>query len=130
MSRDPSKNSIMEDGFEEFDRLDLLRILIDTLPDQLYVKDVEGRFVVNNIKHVEDLGAANPEEIAGKTDFDFYPKELAEQYRADEREVIRSGRPLIGKKEPSVDEEGNRSWHSSTKVPLRNGSGGSWVSWA
>ena len=120
----------MENGFEGFDGFDLLRILIDTLPDQLYVKDAEGRFVVNNIKHAKDLGAASPEEIAGKTDFDFYPKELAEQYRADEREVIRSGRPLIGKEEPSVDEEGNRSWLRPPRCLCEPVVGRSWGSWA
>jgi PAS domain-containing protein len=69
----------------------LLRTLIDALPEQIYVKDTEGRYVLNNLAHVRALGAASPEEIAGKSDFDFYPEELAERYRADEREVTRSG---------------------------------------
>ena len=105
------------------DDFSLLRTLIDVLPEQVYVKDTEGRYVLNNLAHLRALGAASPEEIAGKSDFDFYPKELAERYRADEREITRSGRPLIDKEEPSVDGEGNERWHSTTKVPLRDGDG-------
>ena len=101
----------------------LLRTLIDSLPEQVYVKDTEGRYLLNNFTHVRALGAASPEKVAGKSDFDFYPKELAERYRADEREVLDSGRPLIDKEEPSVDGEGNQRWHSTTKVALRNGDG-------
>ena len=86
----------------------LLRTLIDSLPEQVYVKDAEGRYVLNNLAHVRALGAASPEEVTGKSDFDFYPKELAERYHADEQEAIRSGRALINSEEPSQDEEGNK----------------------
>src|SRR5919112_5805833 len=79
-----------------------LRTLIDGLPEQVYVKDTEGRYVLNNLAHVRALGAASPEKVAGKTDSDFYPKELAEQYRADEQEILRSDRPLVEHEEPSV----------------------------
>src|SRR5918997_6214960 len=98
----------------------LLRTLIDALPEQIYVKDTEGRYVLNNLAHVRALGAASPEEVAGKSDFDFYPEELAERYRADEREVIRSGQPLIDKEEPSVNGESNERRHSTTRVPLKD----------
>jgi PAS domain S-box-containing protein len=107
---------------DEFDGRDLLRTLIDTLPDQFYLKDTEGRYVFNNTGHAKVLGIVSPEEAAGKTVFDFYPKELAERYYADEQEIFRSGQPLVGKEEPSVDEEGHRRWHSTTKVPLRDAS--------
>ena len=61
--------------------------------------------------------------MTGKSDFGFYPKELAERYRADEQEITRAGLPLVDKEEPSEDEEGNRSWYSTTKVPLRDDRG-------
>lgn len=69
------------------------------------------------------MGAASPEEIAGKTGFDFYARKLAERYRADEQEIVRSGQPLFDKKEPGVDEEGNERLLSTTKLPLRDDSG-------
>lgn len=114
--RKPSSRDGLDDS-------SLLRTLIDSLPDHLYVKDTEGRYLLNNLAHVRALGAESSEELAGKSDFDFYPEELAERYRADEREVIRSDRPLIDWEEPSLDEGGNERWHTSTKVPLRDGNG-------
>src|SRR3989337_3840417 len=120
MSQDPLQPLSTENGLDDSS---LVRRLIDSLPEQVYVKDTEGRYVLNNLAHVRALGAASPEEVAGKPDFDFYPEELAERYRADEREGIRSGRPLIDKEEPSVDGEGNERQHSTTKVPLRDGNG-------
>src|SRR5918992_155954 len=120
MNQYPLHTLSTQNGLDDFS---LLRTLIDALPEQIYVKDTEGRYVLNNLAHVRALGAASPEQIAGKSDFDFYPEELAERYRADERGVLDSGRPLIDEEEPSVDEEGNERWHSTTKVPLRNGDG-------
>jgi PAS domain S-box-containing protein len=69
----------------------LLRTLIDNLPDYIFVKDAESRFVINNAEHLRVLGAAEQDQVAGKTDFDVFPRELAEQYYADELEVVRTG---------------------------------------
>jgi len=80
MTQDPLCNLSANDGLDD---LGLLCTLIDSLPDHVYVKDTESRYVVNNLGHAKALGAASPEEIAGKSDFDFYPKELAERYRAN-----------------------------------------------
>jgi diguanylate cyclase (GGDEF)-like protein/PAS domain S-box-containing protein len=102
----------------------LLRTLVATLPDRVYVKDTEGRYVLNNFAHARALGAVRPEDAAGKSDFDFYPEEVAERHRADEQEIIQSGRPLVNREQPSVDREGNRRWYSTTKVPLRDGNSG------
>jgi len=100
-----------------------LRALVDELPDQIYIKDPEGRYVFNNINHAKALGTSGPEEVVGKTDFEFYPQELAERYSVDEQEVISSGRSLVDDEESRVDEQGNRRWFSTTKVPLSDGSG-------
>ncbi len=102
----------------------LLRILIDNLPNYIYVKDTESRFVINNIASRRALGATTPDEPVGKTDFDFYPQELAAQYYADEQELIRSGQPLINREESHMDlSTGDRRWLSTTKVPLRDSEG-------
>src|SRR5215212_9312908 len=100
-----------------------LRALVDELPDQIYIKDSEGRYVFNNNNHAKALGTSSPEEVVGKTDFEFYPQELAERYSVDEQEVISSGRSLVDDEESRVDEQGNRRWFSTTKVPLSDGSG-------
>jgi PAS domain S-box-containing protein len=119
-----SNNSLGKSSADgQWEDIELLRTLIDALPDRIYVKDTEGRYVFSNAAHVKKLGAASPEEVAGKTDFDFEPVELAERYRADEQEILRFGQPLIGKEEPSIDEDGNERWNSTSKVPLRNETG-------
>jgi len=62
----------------------LLRTLIDNLPDLIYVKDEAGRFLVVNTATLRHFGAVRQEDVVGKTDFDFFPLELASRYRADE----------------------------------------------
>jgi len=47
---------------------------MDSLPDDIYVKDTNGQYVLNNLSHVKALGASSSEEVAGKSYFDFYPK--------------------------------------------------------
>ncbi len=101
----------------------LLRTLIDNLPDYVFVKDAQSRFITTNKAHLATLGAASLEEVVGKTDFDFFPKELAERYYADEQEVIRTGEPLLNRIEESTDAQGAPQWLLTTKVPLRDKSG-------
>lgn len=95
-----------------------LRALIDNLPDHIYTKDIEGRFTVCNTGEAHHHGLSTPNDLLGKTDFDFYPRELAEQYRADEQAIIQSGQPMINREERTVDATGNTKWDSTTKVPF------------
>jgi len=101
----------------------LLRTLIDNLPDSVFVKDTTGRVVIDNVAHRRFVGAETFDEVVGKTDWDFFPAELAEQYHADEQEVIQLGRPLVNWEEPSVDRDGNERWFLTSKVPLRDHKG-------
>ncbi len=101
----------------------LLRILIDSLPDYVYVKDPESRFLLLNEQHVHHLGYETEADILGKTDFDFYPRELAEQFYNDEQAVVRSGQPLLSKEEPGLDRKGNPRWVLTSKLPLRDARG-------
>jgi len=101
----------------------LLRTVIDNLPDYIYVKDTESRYVVSNNAHVRFLGATKPDEVVGKTVFDLFPQELAEQYYANDQGLIRSGQPLLNREEHSADKNGNRIWNLTSKLPLRDSSG-------
>jgi PAS domain S-box-containing protein len=101
----------------------LLRVLIDNLPDFVYVKDTEGRFLVGNVALAQLMGAATPDELLGKTDFDFYPRELAEKFYRDEQRVIQTGQLLLNIEEPARDAQGNPVWLATTKVPLRDAAG-------
>jgi PAS domain S-box-containing protein len=98
---------------------DLLRQLIDELPDFIYFKDTESRFVAGNRRVAENMRARHQMEILGKTDFDFYPQDLARKYFADEQRVIKTGEPLLQVEEPVVDDHGNQIWASTSKIPLR-----------
>jgi len=69
------------------------------------------------------MGAKNPEELLGKTDFDYYSKELARTFFSKEQEVIQSGQALVNHEERTVDAEGNAKWVSTSKVPLRDKAG-------
>jgi len=101
----------------------LLRTLMDNLPDYIFIKDTESHYIIDNAAHVRIMGARTSEEIIGRRDFDFFPRELAEKYYADDQSVIRSGQPLFGREEPVIDPLGNRGWFLTTKVPLRDSSG-------
>ena len=101
----------------------LLRTLIDNLPDLIYFKDAESRFVAANKALAKFMGASNPDELIGKRDFDYYPKELAELYFSDEKKVMQSGKAIIQREESSIDSSDKTIWLSTTKVPLRDGEG-------
>ncbi len=95
----------------------LLRTLIDILPDYIYVKDASSRFIIAN-NAVSALMGATPESVVGRTDHDFHPPELADEYQADERKIIQTAKPLINKEESCVDAAGHRRLLLTTKVPL------------
>lgn len=99
-----------------------LRTLIDSMPDLIFIKDRESRFTVANRK-VAALMGTTPENLIGKTDFDFYTYDLAQGFYKVEQEVMQTGNPLINYEEPALDEQGNRIILSTTKVPYKNKSG-------
>jgi PAS domain S-box-containing protein len=101
----------------------MLRALIDNIPDFMYVKDTESRFVVANSYLARVVGVQRPEELQGKTDFDFYPREMANSFYENEQSVVRSGQPLYNHEEKRRDEAGNETYVLSTKVPLRDSNG-------
>ncbi|MBI5029129.1 MAG: PAS domain S-box protein [Chloroflexi bacterium] len=114
------RKRIAEDLAQEHN---MLRALIDSLPDYIYIKDSASRIIETNIAHANLLQAKSPEEVIGKIDFDFYPQAEAAQYYADEQEVIRTGQALVNKEETSRDTAGNSRWTLTTKVPFRDADG-------
>lgn len=101
----------------------VLRVLMDTIPDRIYFKDRESRFVRNNIAHAHALGAASPEDCIGKSDFDYFSHEHAEKARADEQEIMRTGQPKIAQVERLTLRDGHQTWASTTKMPWRAANG-------
>lgn len=106
------------------DERNLLRILMDNLPDSIYVKDTKSRFVIGNAAVAQRLGAETPDDIIGKRDLDFFPKELAERYYADEQKIIQTGKPLLNREEQVINQTtGEEICNLTSKVPLRDSSG-------
>jgi PAS domain S-box-containing protein len=101
----------------------LLRILTRNLPDLIYVKDEQCRYVFNSASHLRFLGVQTQEETLGKTVFDLFPGALAAKFFADERAIIESGIPLVDEEEETEDFRGRRMWVSTTKVPLHDADG-------
>ncbi len=101
----------------------LLRTLIDSLPDRIFAKDADLRFTLNNAAHLHALGVQSQAEALGKTDFDFRLPETAERYAAEDRAVLHSGQALVNREEQVVLPNGEPGWLLCTKVPLRDAEG-------
>jgi PAS domain S-box-containing protein len=102
----------------------LLRAVIDNVPDLIYFKDAEGRYVLNNRAHLRSLGVEHQEEVLGKTSFDFHPQVLAKQYHEDEMRVIRTAEPLLEREELALHKNtGEQRWHLTSKIPLKDAEG-------
>ncbi len=101
----------------------LLRTLINNLPDGIYVKDINCRKTVANTADVHNSGVDSETDLIGKTDFDFYPKEIAEGFYADDQAVIKSGKPVLNREEFFMDKDGNKQWLLTSKLPLRDENG-------
>lgn len=97
-------------------RYKLLRYFVDHIPDVIYFKDTKGRLIMVNQSHAKGLGL-KPEEIAGKTDFDLFPKKRAERMAKDDLWVMKTGKPLIDKIERATRPDGVDNYVSTTKIP-------------
>ena len=102
---------------------EMLRALIDNIPDFMYVKDLQGKFVIANAHAARVMGAKNSEDLIGKTDFEFFPIDVAAAFYEDEQKVISSEQPLFNREEKGVDYNGNPIQILTTKVPLRDENG-------
>lgn len=98
----------------------LLRTLIDSVPDYIYAKDRQHRFILSNEAHARDRGCQHPDELLGKTDYDLFPTEMAEQFWNEEEQIFATGAPLLDHEQPSVGYGGGFVWALSNKVPLQN----------
>jgi PAS domain S-box-containing protein len=99
---------------------DLLHTLMDNVPDLIYFKDTASRFTTINRAQTRALGVSSPEDALGKTDFDYFTEEHARDAFADEQEILRTGKPLIGKVEEAPRPDGFSIWVSTTKMLIRD----------
>lgn len=115
-SRDITAIKEMEETLQR--ERNLLRSVIDNVPDFIQAKDTLGRYILNNQAHTFHLNEKAPSDLLGKTVFDYFPPGMASEYYADDMMVLASGTPIVGKVEPSLSAGGKKLWISTTKVPI------------
>jgi len=102
---------------------DLLHTLLDTIPDRIYFKDEQSRFLRVSRAMLDLFGGKTPSEVIGMTDFHFFGEAHARQAYEDEQRIIRTGRPVIDLVEREDLPDGATRWALTTKMPMRNSDG-------
>ena len=98
----------------------LLRSLLENLPDNIYFKDRDSKFIRISRAMADWFNLDNPSEAVGKTDEDFFTDEHAAQARADEVELMEQGEPVLDKVEKETWPDGRTTWVSTSKLPLKD----------
>ncbi len=101
----------------------LLRTLMENIPDQIYFKDTASRFVRISDAMLSRFGVRTVGEVMGKTDFDFFTKEHAQEAFDDEQRIVQTGQPLLDLIEHETWRDGRETWVSTTKLPIRDPQG-------
>jgi PAS domain S-box-containing protein len=114
-------NKEIEETKEQHDHF--LSELINNIPDSIFIKDVESKFILVNQSIANRLGFKSPDDFIGKSDFDIHPKKLAQKYYKDEQEIIRTGQARLNIVEQVIDSQNNIAWHSTSKLPLKDREG-------
>ncbi|MCH2593772.1 MAG: PAS domain S-box protein [Pedosphaera sp.] len=102
---------------------DLLRTLLDSIPDRIYFKDRDSRFLMISRALAKDFGLDDPGEAVGKNDADFFSEEHARLALEDEQAILETGQAIIGKTEKETWSDGRQGWVLTTKMPMRNSTG-------
>ena len=102
----------------------LLGCLMENLPDRIYFKDAQSRFICVNKAKLAKHGLTSMDEIIGMTDFDLFNPTRAKSAFEDEQRIMQTGEPLVGKEEQDIESDGTETWVSTTKMPLRDTKGG------
>ena len=101
----------------------LLHALMENIPDYIYFKDIESRFIRSSRAHSKMFGLHDAKEVIGKTDMDFFSEEHARKAYEDEQRIIRTGEPLLNMEEKETWPNRPDTWALTTKMPLRDQAG-------
>lgn len=99
-----------------------LHALLDTLPDLVWLKDADGVYLSCN-QRFEAFFGAREADIAGRTDYDFLPRELADLFRARDRDAMAAGGPTVNEEEVTFASDGHHEWLQTIKTPFRGADG-------
>lgn len=103
--------------------LAMLRAVLASLPDLIYVKDTNSRFLLANQGTADVMGVSSGADLVGRSDFDYYPPEPATAFFKDEQKIIATGEPLTSQDEHIQEADGRPRWILTTKVPFRDKTG-------
>ena len=115
ISREISQMKELEEQLQT--ERNLLRAVIDNLPDLIFLKDAEGRYLLSNMAHLRWLGASESSEVRGRTVFDFFPDDVATSFHQSDMAVANAGRPLLNEEEHRVESDGSPRWRLTSKIP-------------
>jgi len=101
----------------------LLRTLIDSMPDTVYILDKEGRKVIANKADVNYIGYQSESEVLGKTDMELFPGETGKTFHELNLKVIESGKPILEFEENFTAKDGETRWLMSSQFPLFDSNG-------
>ncbi len=101
----------------------ILRALLDTVPDSIYLKDAQSRFLMVSKSMAQRCGLNSAEEMIGRTDFDYFTAEHAQPAYDAERRIIENGEHILGLEEKETWQDGLVTWVSTTKLPLHDADG-------
>lgn len=101
----------------------LLSFILQYIPDHVYIKDRQSRFVDASMSLARHFGLTKKEELLGKTDFDFFTNPHAEEAFFDEQRIIESGIPIVGKEEEETWSDGRKNWVLTSKIPWKDEAG-------
>ncbi|KUO61196.1 hypothetical protein APF79_13715 [bacterium BRH_c32] len=101
----------------------LLKTVIDNIPDAIYAKDLECRKTLANKTDLENMNCSSEAEALGKSDYNYFPKEVADAFFKDDQEIIQTGKSVISREEYFYDSNGVKNWLLTSKVPLRDPEG-------
>lgn len=100
----------------------IIDALMNNLPDHIYFKDRQSRFIRNNLAHAQSFGLDDPDQAVGKSDFDFFTEDAARKAFEDEQKIIETGQPVI-KEEKLTRKDNTVVWFHAMKMPLFNNNG-------
>lgn len=120
ITKDITRRKLIEEALER--EKFLINALMNNLNDHIYFKDQDSRFLRNSKSHAISFGFNNPDELIGKSDFDFFAEQAARQAFNDEQQIIRTGEPIL-KEEKLTRKDGTVAWFSAMKLPLQDTTG-------
>ena len=113
-TKQPETNKIISDS-------KILDIIMNNSQDTIYFKDKDSKFIANSKAHAMQVNCENLKDMVGKSDFDFFPEEFAMQTYLDEKKIMETGIPILGKQEKLQLLDGNYIWVLASKYPITFG---------